>query len=70
MTIYSKYVVLVGDVSVGKSSMIKGITNQSNGFPPDPLHIGFDFAIRSFQVDDRVAKLQIGIQLVVSDFKP
>ncbi|XP_064395007.1 ras-related protein Rab-8A-like [Halichondria panicea] len=54
-------VVLVGDVSVGKSSMIRGIT-QHIGFPPGPpviSNIGIDFAIRSFQVDDKVAKLQI-----------
>ena len=52
-------VALVGDVDVGKTTMIRGITG---GFPPGPpiiSNIGIDFAIRSFQVDNKVAKLQI-----------
>ena len=52
-------VVLVGDVSVGKSSMIKWITDGFLPGPPVISNIGVDFAIRFFQVDDKITKLQI-----------
>ncbi len=56
---YHFKVLMVGDAGVGKSSMIRGITD---GFPPPEniiSNIGIDFSVRSFEVDDKVAKLQI-----------
>ena len=55
---YAFKVVLVGDASVGKSSVILKYTNDLF-ISPYPSTIGIDLKIKTITIDDKICKLQI-----------
>ncbi len=63
-------VALVGDAYVGKSTMIRGITD---GFPPGPpirsQTLGSTFPSVPFKWTIKLQSYRFGIQLVRNDFK-
>ncbi len=55
---YLLKIILIGDRSVGKTSFLLRFVNDL--FPPSHYStIGIDFRIKTIQVDDKIAKLQI-----------